>query len=125
MKNELNSAPSEKIIQVIEKLQRPQTYNEREKLIKILNQAAPAIIKALDETATQGWGQIKTCTDLEERFVKTGETCNGCGHDSSFKDDKPKHRKTGKKRDGTDEEKKCSIEHLYQVLEELEKDSDK
>ena len=112
------------ITEVIEKLQRPQTYNEREKLIKILKQAAPAIIKALDETATLAWGQVKTCTDLEERFVKTGETCNGCRHDSNLADDEPKHRNIGERRDGTGGEK-CSIEHLYQVLEELEKDSDK
>lgn len=112
------------ITEVIEKLQTPQTYNEREKLTKILKQAAPAIIKALDETATQGWGQIKTCTDLTEQFIKTGETCNGCGEDFSFESTKPKHRDLGKRRDGTKGEK-CSIEHLYQVLEGLEKNSDK
>jgi hypothetical protein len=56
--------------------------------------------------------------------VKTGETCNGCGQDSDTDGAKPKHRDIGVKRDGT-EGKMCAIEHLYQFLEELEKESDK
>ncbi len=112
------------IAEAAEKLQTPQTWNERQRLLKIVATAIPYVVNALDETAHMSYGQVKTCTDLTEQFVKTGETCNGCGQDSDTDGAKPKHRDTGVNRDGA-EGKMCAIEHLYQFLEELEKESDK
>lgn len=108
------------IADVVEKLQTPQTYNERQRLAKILERVAPALIKALNETAIMQYGRPND----EDKFIPTGHTCNGCGHDYEYFSGGPKHRFLGVKRDGTDGEQ-CSVESLFQLLKEEQQKEDK
>ena len=105
---------------VIVKLQVPQTYNERQRLTKILQDAAPAMIEALDHTVASQYGQPRD----DNKFVATGQTCNGCGQDYWYDEGNPKHMVIGMKRDGTGGEQ-CKVEHLFQTLAELEVKQDK
>lgn len=105
---------------VIAKLQVPQTYNERERLTKILKAAAPAIIEALDQTAVMQFGRPRD----DNKFVATGHTCNGCGQDHHYDEGNPKHMVVGLRRDGTGGEQ-CKVERLFQNLAELEVKQDK
>jgi hypothetical protein len=108
------------IAEVIEKLQVPQTYNERQRLTKILERVAPAMIKALDYTAVVGFSSYND----KDELVRSGQMCNGCGHDHYFDEGNAKHRKIGVKRDGTGGEE-CCVEQLFQVLKEEENAEDK
>ncbi len=108
------------IADVIEKLQVPQIYNERERLTKILKRVAPALIRTLDYTAVVGY---ISCTDDDE-IKKTGETCNSCGADYEFGSNYPRHRIVGQDREGKGGEP-CRYEELVQLLKEEEKKEDK
>ena len=104
------------ITEVIEKLQVPQTYNERERLTKILKRVAPALIKVLDYTAIQYF------VSHDKDGVKDhGHTCNSCGQDHYYMEKNPKHCETGVKRDGTGGEP-CKYEELLQILKESEEE---
>jgi hypothetical protein len=109
------------ITDVIAKLQVLQTYNERERLIKILKKAAPAIIAALDYTAMSGFS---TYNETDGLMTKAGHSCNGCGQDHYFEEGNAKHCKPGTKRDGTGGEP-CRVEDLFHILKELEETEDK
>jgi len=106
---------------VVEKLQVPQTYNERERLTKILHKAAPAIIDVLDYTAMAGFTTYNVIVGTREN---AGHTCNGCGQDHFFDEGNAKHCKPGTKRDGTGGEP-CRVEDLFHILKELEETEDK
>ena len=101
------------ITEVIEKLQVPQRYNERERLTQILKKAAPALIKALNHSAVHGFRMWDENSDDEESLIPAGHTCNACGQDHCFEDENPKHRSP------------CAYEDLLQVLEDIQKEEDK
>lgn len=107
------------IAEVIEKLQVPQTHNERERLTKILKTVAPALIKVLDWTALS-----KFSTGDNEEWTYSGHSCNACGQDYYIKENNPEHKETGADRDGNGGEK-CRYEELLQILTELQKEEDK
>lgn len=107
------------IAEVIEKLQVPQKYNERERLTKILKRVAPALIKVLDWTALS-----KFSTGDKEEWTYCGHSCNACGQDHYIEENNPKHRETGADRDGNGGEP-CRYEELLQVLEDIQKEEDK
>ena len=104
------------IIDVIEKLSVPQTYNERQRLTKILVQVSPALIKVLDYTAIQYFGSHD-----KDGVKDHGHTCNSCGQDHYYMEKNPKHCETGVKRDGSGGEP-CKYEELLQVLREAEEE---
>jgi len=105
------------IADVIEKLQVPQTYNERERLTKILKRVAPALIRTLDYTAVVGF----TSYTADDEIRKTGEMCNSCGTDYEFGSNYPRHRTVGEDREG----EPCRYEELIHILKEEEKKEDK
>ena len=49
------------ISDVIDKLQVPQTHNERQRLTKILERVAPALIKVLDYTTIRDGNSEESC----------------------------------------------------------------
>lgn len=111
------------ITEMAEKLQSPLVYNERQRLTKIAVKALPAILKALDESATTGYSQHRVFDDGTEGMVATGESCNGCGQDYDYEKPGLRHwRGTG--RDGIDT-RNCEIEDLHKFLAELEEKSAK
>ena len=105
------------ITDVIAKLQVPQTHNERQRLSKILEKAAPAIIAALDYTAMTGFSTYNNDENGDDILVKAGHTCNGCGQDHYFEEGNAKHY--------AGETKSCRVEDLFQILKELEEAEDK
>ena len=105
---------------VIEKLQVPQTYNERQRLTRILQKVAPAMIRVIDYTAIVGF--VSYIDD--DTKVREGHTCNGCGHDYHYNEGGTKHY-TGGTRDDPDAKTPCCVEDLFQILEEAEKEEDK
>jgi len=110
------------IADVIEKLQVPQTYNERQRLTKILERVAPALIRVLDWTALSKFRMWKEgLGDDETEYA--GHTCNACGQDHYIDENNPKHCETGVKRDGTGG-KPCRYEELLQLLREEQKKED-
>jgi len=111
------------IADVIEKLQVPQTYNERQRLTKILERVAPAMIKVLDWTALAKFSTWKEgCEDDET--VYAGHTCNACGQDHYIEEGNPKHRETGADQDGNGGEP-CRYEELLQLLQAEQPNEDK
>lgn len=116
----MDSKELEWIAEVVDKLQSPMVYNERQRLTKILERVAPALIKAIDYTAIAGFSSIGP----DDTLVRTGQSCNGCGQDHYFNENNPKHIQLGVKRDGTGGEQ-CCIESLFQILEEEQKNEDK
>ena len=112
------------IAEIADKLQEPLTHNERQRLTKIVIKLLPLIIKALDQTAVMKFGQYKTMLgNLEEEFVYSGETCNGCGQDYSIDLLNPRHRKINETRKG--EGGQCTLEKLILILKETEEAEDK
>jgi hypothetical protein len=120
----MDSKELEWIAEVVEKLQVPQHYNERQRLVKILERVAPAIIKTLDYTAMVGFSTYHTDDDGIDTLVKAGHTCNGCGQDHYFEEENPKHY-SGGTRDNPDAKLPCRVEDLFQLLEEEERKEDK
>lgn len=112
------------IADVVAKLQVPQHYNERQRLLKILVEVAPAIIEALDYTAVVGFSTYHTDDDGKDTLVKAGHTCNGCGQDHYFEEDNPKHY-SGGTRDDPDAKLPCCVEDLFHILEEAQNKKDK
>ena len=101
------------IKEIADKLQVPQTYNERQRLLKIAGKALPQIVKTLEESAHTGFGNIKSMPDGTEEWTQDGDSCNGCGRDHWYDKRNTQHSDN------------CEVEKLYQFLEELEKSSDK
>lgn len=120
----MDSKEFEWIANVINKLQVPQTYTERQRLTKILERVAPALIKALDYTAIVEFSTYHTDDDGKDTLVKSGHTCNGCGQDHYFEEGNPKHY-SGGTRDNPDAKLPCCIEDLFQLLAEEENKEDK
>ena len=112
---------------VAEKLQVPQTYNERQRLLKIMEKAMPLIIETLEETAHTGYGTHEPADDGEYAWVPSGYTCNGCGFDHRFKekgvsdvdDCRPITDRAG------NVIKVCKVNTLIDFLKELEESSKK
>ena len=69
---------------IAEKLQVPQTYNERQRLTKIMVEAMPLIITALEESAHTGYGQYGPREDGTHDWIACGYSCNGCGRDHKY-----------------------------------------
>jgi hypothetical protein len=69
---------------VAEKLQVPQTYNERQRLTKIMVEAMPLIIEALESSAHTGYGQYGAYDDGQYDWIPFGYSCNGCGRDHKY-----------------------------------------
>ena len=109
------------IADVIEKLQSPMVYNERQRLTKILERVAPALIEAIDYTAIVGFSSYN---EQEDKFTRCGETCNGCGQDHYFAEENPKHYSCGT-RDNPDAKLPCVVEDLLHILKKEEADEDK
>ncbi len=107
------------IADVIEKLQVPQTYNERQRLTKILERVAPALIRVLDYTAIQHF-----VSHDKDGIKDRGHTCNACGQDHYYKENNPKHCETGADRDGNGGEP-CRYSELLTILAEEQKNEDK
>lgn len=107
------------IVDVIEKLQVPQTHNERLRLTKILERVAPALIGVVDYTALQYF-----VSRDKDGMKDHGHTCNACGQDHFYMEKNPKHRETGADRDGNGG-KPCRYEELLQLLKEEEQNEDK
>ena len=112
------------IAEVAEKLQSPQTYNERQRLTKILERIAPALIEALNYTAVVGFSTYHTDDDGNDTLVHAGHTCNGCGQDHYFAEENPKHY-SGGTRDNPDAKLPCIVEDLFHLLAEIQKEEDK
>lgn len=106
---------------VVEKLQQPQTYNERQRLIKILETVAPALIKVVDYTAVVEFG---SCVHDDNEVKPDGHTCNGCGQDHYFDEGNAKHY-TGGTRENPDAQTPCCVEDLFLILKGLEETEDK
>lgn len=110
---------------VAEKLQVPQTHNERQRLLKIMVEAMPLIIGALEDSAHMGYGTHDPSDDGEYVWVPTGYTCNGCGYDTRFetkgeveiKDCRPITDRNG------DVVRVCKVNTLLNFLKELEESS--
>lgn len=107
------------IATVIDRLQKPLTYNERQRLTKILERVAPALLNVLDWTALSKFRMWKEGPGDEETKY-AGHTCNACGQDHFIDDDNPKHRETGADRNGNGGEP-CRYEELLQLLKEEQK----
>jgi len=116
----MDSKELEWIADVVNKLQSPMVYNERQRLTKILERVAPALIKAIDYTAVVGFSTYNE----NDEVVRGGETCNGCGQDHYFAEGNPKHY-SGGTRDNPDAKLPCVVEDLFQVLKEEESKEDK
>jgi len=108
------------IAEIVEKLQVPQTHNERKRLTKILERVAPAMITTLDYTTVVGFSSYND----KDEIVRSGEMCNGCGQDHYYDEGNPRHREIGVKRDGTGGEE-CCVKQLFQVLKDEEEKEDK
>ena len=112
---------------VAEQLQVPQTYNERQRLLKIMEKAMPQIILALEESAHMGYGNTEPADDGEFIWVQSGYTCNGCGYDHRYAT--PGETEVAecvlpKDRDGN-VYSDCEVDNLLRFLKELEESSDK
>ena len=105
----MDSKELEWIADVIDKLQSPMVHNERQRLTKILERVAPALIKAIDYTAVVGFSSY----NADGTPMRKGQSCNGCGQDHYFHKGNPKHRGT--------ENEQCCVETLFQILEDEEK----
>ena len=110
--------------EIADKLQVPMTYNERQRLTKILVEVAPYLIKTRDEVMYTGFSTYYTDDDGNDTLVKAGHSCNGCGQDHYFREGNPKHWDIGVKRDGSGGEQ-CIVEILLQILEDAENKKDK
>jgi hypothetical protein len=110
---------------IAEQLQAPQTYNERQRLTKIMVEAMPLIIKTLEETAHSGYGTQELLDDGSYDWISSGYTCNGCGYDHRFKtagisdvdDCRPITDRSG------NVIRKCEVNTLLDFLKELEENS--
>lgn len=107
------------IAEVIEKLQVLQTYNEGERLTKILKKVAPALIAALDYAALSKFSIHDPDSEDKNSMIYAGHTCNACGHDYFIEENNAKHSRICVGRDGKGG-LDCRYEKLLTLLKEIE-----